>query len=59
METQSKQYPLPFNRMFKSYYVVWKPYEVTEAKDGKYRLNRTMQYGNAIVTKDIQPRKKV
>ena len=31
---------------FKSYYVVWKPYEVTEAKDGKYRLNRTMQYGN-------------
>ena len=23
---------------FKSYYVVWKPYEVTEAKDGKYQF---------------------
>ena len=31
---------------FKSYYVVWKPYEVTTANDGRYRLNRTMQYGN-------------
>ena len=33
-------------KMFKSYYVVWKPYEVTTANDGRYRLNRTMQYGN-------------
>ena len=34
--------------MFKSYYVVWKP----QASDGRYhqhiRLNRTMQYGNAL-----------
>ena len=29
-------------KMFKSYYVVWKPYEVTTANDGRYRLNRTM-----------------
>ena len=34
------------NSQFKSYYVVWKPYEVTQASDGRYRLNRTMQYGN-------------
>ena len=30
------------NSQFKSYYVVWKPYEVTQASDGRYRLNRTM-----------------
>ena len=27
---------------FKSYYVVWKPQEKKEAKEGKVGLNRTM-----------------
>ena len=32
--------------MFKSYYVVWKLFYTSSEKLNKFRLNRTMQYGN-------------
>ena len=35
------------SRGFKSYYVVWKPFEREKKKEFQTRgLNRTMQYGN-------------
>ena len=38
METHILKHSFTDFIQFKSYYVVWKPYEVTEAKDGKYRF---------------------
>ena len=46
METNLNKQQQWKTKKFKSYYVVWKPYEVTTANNGLYRLNRTMQYGN-------------
>ena len=38
METKKSNLSSVSIKQFKSYYVVWKPYEVTEAKDGKYQF---------------------
>ena len=41
--TNSKAVP---TNMFKSYYVVWKPFSSSDKNEKKKGLNRTMQYGN-------------
>ena len=46
-------------RMFKSYYVVWKPVGVPMTMISFTSLNRTMQYGNFIFIKYIITDKEV
>ena len=38
METSLSENTLSPTGMFKSYYVVWKPYEVTTANDGRFQF---------------------
>ena len=46
METYIQRQKYWYNNMFKSYYVVWKPYDTTAKGGLEQSLNRTMQYGN-------------
>ena len=42
METARYTYDFPYRKLFKSYYVVWKPMALSLKKKIKNGLNRTM-----------------